>query len=469
MTRSHTKLHNDKSEKATMQWKNSLPTLVLILLLVIFVSYTLFIAFNLQPGIIPDEKAHFVFSQHYATTWGIPPDVTDTYELGWYIQQNPFLYYWVLGRVINLTDLLVPDISDWQMLVVLRVLNAFFALCTVFFSYLLTKELIKDRWWRLLPVFLLTHTLMFVFLAGGVNYDNIANLFSMVAIFFLVRVLRHRPFISNSLGWMIFAFLGTLVKYPILPLALALSLAWIAYIIRNFKNIRPLKFNFKNHAVLSLLLLVIIAGNIGIYGYNLIAFRAITPSCLQLLSEPQCQLSPYYNRHVNLALDEKLSVQQAINMGFPDPITYTIDSWIPNMLYRIFGILGHLSYFPARIIILYRLLFYGVLLLAIRFWKKPNFTLVSLIGVISFYTLVLLITNYNSELVYGFRQIAVQGRYIFPVIGIAYVLLSKILYHLPHFSVKYAALIVTISLFIYGGPIKLLRYYHTIFSSWFIR
>ena len=67
------------------------PTIILVMLLVIFMSYTVFIALNLQPAIIPDEPAHFTFSKHYSSTWGIPPDVPETYQLGWYINQNPFL------------------------------------------------------------------------------------------------------------------------------------------------------------------------------------------------------------------------------------------------------------------------------------------------------------------------------------------------------------------------------------------
>jgi hypothetical protein len=309
---------------------------------------------------------------------------------------------------------------------------------------------------------------MFVFLAGGVNYDNLANLLSMAAIYYWVRVLKHENFVKNTAGWMFCVFSATLVKYPILPLALALTITWLIFIIKNRDTVFPLKFHLKKELLLGLLLLVAIIGNLAIYGRNLVTYRAITPPCTEILTEDACSQSPYFRRYQETALDPKLTVNIAINQGYPDPITYVIDSWLPNMFYRIFGILGHLSYFPPGIIILYRLLFYWVIALGVIYWKKPTYSDSNLIAVFGFYSLVLLITNYDSELVYGFRQIAIQGRYIFPVIGIAYVLLSRILASVPNKFIKYATLIIGLSLFFYGGPIKFLRYYNTEFLSWFI-
>ena len=450
-------------------WSNHNTRIILFILLFIFMVYSVFIAVNLKPGLIPDEQAHFLFSKHYSSTWGIPPDVPETYGLGWYIQQNPFLYYWINGRIINIIDLFKPNISEWETLILLRLINVLYAVGTVIVCYLLSKELIKHRWWQLLPVFLLTNTLMFVFLAGGVNYDNLANLLSITAILFLVRVLIHRDFISNSLGWLISIFSGTLVKYPILPLALVLSIVWLVFIYKNKEQVFPLVFQLKRHLFSAFVLLALIVGNLVIYGYNLIVFQAITPQCGDILTKTECIISPYYQRYTETALERKLTISESIDSGYPDPATYIIDSWVPNMLYRIFGILGHLSYFPARTIIIVRLLFYWVILWTIRFWRKPSFVTSSMISIFSFYTLVLFIINYNSELVYGFRQIAVQGRYIFPVIGIAYVLFSIMIKNIPIRTIKYLTLIATLGIFIYSGPFKFILYYGTFFSGWFLR
>ena len=448
-------------------WSEHIPTFVLILILGIFFSYSVFIAFNLQPGIIPDEPAHFLFSKHFSTTWGIPPDIPKTYRLGWYIEQNPFLFYWINGRIINFLNFIYPSVSDWQTFVFLRLVNAIYSVGTALFCWLLSKELIKSRWWQLLPIFLLTNTLMFVFLSGGVNYDNLANLFSIAGIYFWVRALYGRDFIKSSLAWLICVSAGALVKYPVLPLVLATFIGWFIFVFINRKDIFPLTINKKSEIFLGIFSLLLIIGNLALYGYNLVLYQGIRPQCTQILTLEQCQISPYLNRYNESALDQKLTITESINMGYPDPISYTIDSWIPNMFYRIFGILGHKSYFPTGMIIFYRLLFFWTLFLIIKYWKRPSFAIFGMMAVFLFYTFVLLFTNYDSELVYGFQQIAIQGRYLFPVIGIAYVLFAKLLTTIPNKSVRIMTLLATVVLFFMGGPIKFIVFFRTIFSSWF--
>ena len=161
---------------------------VLACILLAFAIASVYVALNLAEGIVPDEKAHFIFSKVYATTWGIPPDSPETYAQGWYIAHNPFLYHWINGRVINLIMFFNPAASNWDLLIVLRLTSVLYSLGTLYFCYLLAKELIRKPWWPLLPVFLLANTLMFVFISGGVNYDNLVSLLCMAGLYFLVRV-----------------------------------------------------------------------------------------------------------------------------------------------------------------------------------------------------------------------------------------------------------------------------------------
>jgi hypothetical protein len=457
-----------KNNKLYSFWFSHNNTIVLIGLLIAFMGYSIFIAVHTQRGIIPDEVAHFVFSKYYASTWGIPADTPETYQYGWYIKQNPFLYYWLNGRALNLLNIVFPFASDWQQLIFLRLISSIYTLGTVYFCYLLSKEVINHKWWQLLPVFLLTNTLMFVFLSGGVNYDSLANLFSMAGLYFLVRVFNGKEYISNSLGWMISICLGTLVKYPIVPLALIMGITWIIYTIIHRKNLFPLSIRSSKLTALSILFFLLFSMNVAIYGVNIIKYKALTPNCYDLLSKEQCAISPFVQRYEKIGLDHKLSIIESMQAGYPDPIQYVIDSWIPNMLYRIYGILGQRSYFPSHIIIFYRLLLLWILLLAFKYLGKPSYLINSLFGIFLFYSLILLITNYNSELIYGFKQIAMQGRYIFPVIGAIYTLYGYILIKVSNKTLKIITLILTLALFFMGGPIKFILEYNTLFRGWFI-
>jgi hypothetical protein len=180
--------------------------------------------------------------------------------------------------------------------------------------------------------------------------------------------------------------------------------------------------------------------------------------------------SRFYIRHEEKALENKLSVNESINQGFPNPIEYVTNVWPRLMLLRTFGIPGHEGYkvySPVSLVDYFQILLYSMIIISFLFWRKPSFLLNSLIGISFFYTIVLIYQNYQSELVYGFLHFAFQGRYIFPVIGPIYILFTKILKATPSKYIRWAILIFTIGLFIYGGPLSLILKYDTVFSSWF--
>jgi len=444
------------------------PGIALAIILLIFLSFSVYMALNLKPGIIPDEPAHFAFSRHFSSTWGLPPDNADTFNLGIYIEQNPFLYYWINGRIINLIDLIKPGATEWQTLVILRIINVIFATGTVLICFLLSKELIKHPWWQLIPVFLLTNTLMFVFLAAGVNYDNLANLLTMAGLLFFTQVFTREDFFINSSIWMIYISLGTLVKYTILPLALAMGIAWLIYIFIHRKEVFPVHFYGVKTLLLLLMLFTLFTGNFLIYGINLIRYEGLLPECEEILLESQCALSPLEQRYQEKAIKPKMTIQESIEKGYPNPFSYAVNTWVHNMLLRTFGMIGHQSYFPLELVRYYKILFYSAVLMGLFFLKPKSALTYSLVGISIFYALVLLYSNYNNELLYGFIHIGFQGRYIFPVIGPIFVLFTLITKNIPVRLLRVAFLGFTLGLFFIGGPITILLQYQAILSSWFI-
>lgn len=458
----------EKDNHTNSQWLVRLPTFLLVLMLVYFLVFSMFVACNLKMGIIPDEPSHYIFSKHFSTTARIPPDVFETYSTGWYIKQNPFLYYWINGRIINTVELINPTVSEWTQLVILRLVNTLFSLGTILFLYLLSKETIKSRWWQLFPVFLLTNTLMFVFLSGGLNYDNLTNMFCMAGLLYLTRVINGKDYLVNSMTWMVFICLGTLTKYTVLPLALFMFVVWIFYSIKYRKSLNcSIQWNLKKF-VLGLLLIALLLGNVAIYGYNLVVYQSIRPNCSDLLTLNQCALSPYSVRYTEIALDRRMTVAESIRQGFPDPIVYFFDTWIPEMLYRIFGILGHKYYFPYGLTTFYRIMLGWIVLLGFRYTKRMVYLDQALVLIYFLYMFTLFIYNYKDELVYGFKHIAMQGRYIFPVIGSAYVILVTVIHKVSNKFIRQVTLVGILALFFIGGPINMILRYHIVFVDWFI-
>lgn len=216
-------------------WQKNNAKILLVLILSVFSFYSIFLALNLNTGYIPDETYRFEVSKAFSETWGIPDDVPITLETGEDLHRNPYLGYWLFGRVLYIYQQINPSASIRQELVALRIVNGLFALGTAILTYFISKELIKNKWYQLLPVFMLTNTLMFVFLSGGVSYDNPTNFVCALGLLFFIRVLNHKDFAMNSLGWMISIGIGTLIKHSVLPLAVILFVIWIVYIIRNRK------------------------------------------------------------------------------------------------------------------------------------------------------------------------------------------------------------------------------------------
>jgi hypothetical protein len=138
------------------------------------------------------------------------------------------------------------------------------------------------------------------------------------------------------------------------------------------------------------------------------------------------------------------------------------------MIWRVFGIMGHKNYIPpALILTFYRLLLIWIILITIRYWKKPSFTIGSLFAIMVFYTIVLLGTNYNNELVTGFKHVAIQGRYIFPVVGIIYALMVYYFASIGNTILRRLTVGSTLLLFLIGCPVLFLTHYSSVFTSWF--
>ena len=431
---------------------------VLIILLVVFAGTTVFLALRLERGIIPDEPSyHFPVSKLYATTWGIPADTPETYQFR-YLGHRPFLYHWINGRILNAAQAIFPDLSDWRKLVLLRLTSVFYSLGTLLFTYKLAGEYIYNKWGQVFVVFLLANTLMFAFISSGVNYDNLVNLCCSAGLYFLTRVVKGKDFYRNSFAWISIIAFGTLVKSTVLPLAAIMTLSWAVYIAINRKfinfNIRP---NFQFYLTIFFLILLLI-GNLAIYGVNTVKYGSLTPDCDQILTQEQCENNALFVRSQEIdSTKNSLTVQNVIEGEGPDPISYFSDYWVPSMSKMIFGITGHKRFNPPDLMIsLYRLVFLASILSAFKFWKTPSYPLGSLYAVFAFYTLVLFTTNYQTEMWSGFAHIAIQGRYIFPIIGIIYILTTYFLLDIPNPSVRRAVFSFTVFLYLINGPAVIL-------------
>jgi len=452
-------------------WSKHDTNIIFVLLVIIFLFYTVFIALTLKPAINVDEERHFAVSKQFSTTIGIPPDVPETLILNAMINQNPNLYFWINGRIINLVNFLYPSASEWQLLVALRLLNVLYALGTVIFCYLFSKELIDHKWWQLLPVFLLTNTIMFVFLSAGVSDDNPTHLLCLAALYFLVRQFNNRPFLPNSLAMLISLASSTLIKHRVFPFVFPVILAWVFFIIKNHKKITPLQVKDRSTIILFIILFLLIWRNFSVYGYNLVRYHSILPSENDILTKEQREIKQLYFEkfsHVLKGWGYKISIPESKAYGYPGPIKYFFTTWIPVMLFRIFGVEGHWKYYQPLTLASSLILFIWLVLLTLTYWRDFNFKNLSLLGIFVFYTIILFIYIYNYELQLKFNLLFIQGRYMFSVIDIAFVFTAKVLMEIPRKLIRIPTLIIMIVIYFITGPLTFILQYKNVFSDWLV-
>lgn len=420
---------------------------VLILLLLIFTLFTLFLAIKLKMGISPDSLYHLEVSQAYSTTLGRPQNTPDTYQ--WRdITRIPYLYFWINGRILNINN----GVIDEGLL--LRIVNVICSVGTVFVTYLLSKEIFKNKWKRLLPIFFLTNTLMFVFLSSSINYDNLANLLSVLSIFYFVKFVKSEVDIKYLLLMILFLCLGALTKFTVLPLALILVVLTIVDIFKKKEYLKKIKIGKEYLLLIPILFFGLL--NLELYGKNIFQYGGLEPDCNKILTHEQCLSNGvYYRDNVTFQSTEIGGIKGYFKLLTSGervgPFRYFL-KWFPNLTMKIYGIMGDSSLFmPEPFWYLFIFFFLIATVLAIVNFRKWNQVEKYLVVIFLFYIGVLFfIQNYSMYLKFNHYYLALQGRYIFPVISILYILFSKSILYISNRRLRYIFLIFVVIIFMYS-------------------
>ena len=446
---SESEVLNDKEFPSSRQLK-----WILAFLCLYFGLRLLFFALFISPYIPPDEVTHLGLAKIFSKVLLLPENSVETYQYG-LVTNISWLYYWVMGKLLPLN---VFGISD---LLFLRLFNVLFAFGTVFFSWRLLRLLTDDRLTQLLLVVVMTNTLMFSFLSGSVSYDNLVNLLAVMAIYYLFAFFKER-----SVGFLAISFLcqlaGCLAKLSFLPLALILVALWV---LREVKGVRLLPVAVKRYCratgwrtyLLSFAILAGLSLNIQLYGGNYLQYGSLRPSMYEVLS-PDIALEHRISARdmiVEYFKDGRLSYQQAIQRtrfishqgdradtvyliqrladhrvnGYEmlGPVAYIVP-WGEHIAATVFGIKGHLSMLNKGLTIVpVAVLMLLALLGSVMSWRRGTQAGIAahLALLCGAYAIFLMYAhNYKLYLYYENFSMALQGRYVFPVMGAFYVCFS---------------------------------------------
>ena len=426
---------------------NKVYRLTVFLIFVYFLSRLLFFAVSINPYVPPDEVDHLGISQYYAHSLLLPTNSIDSFRFG-PVTNEPWLYYFLMGKALSL------NVFPMQEILFLRLINILLGIFTVFFSLKTVQLLTKNRLAHLLLIVFITNTPMFSFLSASINYDNLANLLAVLAIYMLFQFKEDRK-LTQLLSFGIIILLGILTKLAFLPLAVVLALILIPQL---FSRI-DLKSRGKQ-IILGLVFTLLAILSIQLYGHNIIAFKNINPGCEQILSTEQCMEWRIFARQRIIGdyragtTTKAEAISQAMKINHPaekrdtlylieitkpnqlqktrpkpklNRLQYSVN-WTQLMSQRFFWIMGHIAMHKQPTQNLpYIIIFFGSLGLIIKSIIKRQFSDYQLIllGAFLFYALVLMqYQNYSNYIHSGVLALAVQGRYLFPVLVPLYLLIT---------------------------------------------
>ncbi len=413
--------------------KNKIYKIGLILIFLWFLIQTIYIATTIKYNIASDEFYHYELIKIYKDKNNILPFITeqtDNFGLRDITRYPSYFYHYFLGNILKIPNIQNQDTE----ILLLRFINIGLNLGTIFVFLKTMEELTKSKWVKFLALIMLTNTLMYVFISMGINYDNLLNLFSMLLIYILIKFIKTEN-IKYFLYFLTLSLFTMITKFSAGPLLLPAGLILLFNIynqtkekniqyIRNkyIKNIKKLKPPTK--IILTSFFLIGTILFTERYGINLIKYKTLKqPKCDQIHTVEQCMESGVYKRN-------KSRLDLLKKEPWRDDFTLWdfTKNWTENMMRRTYGMMVHKWLHPNEQTLKgITLIFLLATLYFIAYFDLHKKRLKLYIFLISlFYTLfIFYFLNFKKQKKYGYLGLAVQGRYIFPVLPLWYYLLNS--------------------------------------------
>ncbi|HSX17234.1 MAG TPA: hypothetical protein VLH86_03980 [Patescibacteria group bacterium] len=376
-----------------------------------------------------DEDFHLgiikIYSHHWLPFLEAQPNNAAQFGA---LQHDPsYLFHYLMSFPYRLISLFTAD--QTIQVVVLRLLNVALAATGVvlFRKVLLRAGTSAPLAGTILALFVLVPIMPL--LAGQINYDNL--MLPVVAGMCLLVFRLHAGFAKREIDLRAFGLLavvcllGSLVKYPFLPVAAAAALFVVANACLAFRsNFKRLPLALERgyreltpKVKIGLLVAVVLSTGLFLqrYGVNAVRYHTLVPKCDVVLSEDQCEAyGPWIRNH------ELAQAKQNIDKS---PLNYTLQ-WVQSLHYRLFFMVNgpqdsYRNYPPlplpsaAAIVIVIS----GVVALLLYrqavFRSRPLLVFLGLIALL--YCSVLWADNYSQYIDTG-EPVAINGRYLLPVL-----------------------------------------------------
>ncbi len=421
-----------------------------------FAYKVFYFATHIRERVFPDEFSWFGIVGVFSRSHLFPSDSPESFPLG-LVSHVPNLYFFIMGKVLSWNLLPVSD------LVFLRLVNGALALATITIAWLLVCKLSNGTAVRLLFMVMLTNTMMFTFISGAVNYDNLANFLAVSSLYYLVRFAEEgRPRLFLFFCGVVLA--GTLTKIVFIPYSVTLLIVCICHgRIRKAIGACLAKRAAWTIGDKFLVMLCLLLGgfNLYLYGGNFYHYGQLSPRMDQVLSVENSMKNRLFARDYIVRqyktgkIDQPRAQQLALQIRDPGDrdfawkmlnqvqlekkderperlgrVKYTLE-WARFIAARTYGVAAHfvISKGDSGLHPYYAVFLLAGFLSLFRFraWGLGPYG-TSLLFICGFYLLILVhYVNYATYLNTGFVGLALTGRYLFPILVPMYFLVAYLL------------------------------------------
>lgn len=388
----------------------------------------------LARGFLPyDEQYHYGLVQYYAhhanPFMGHEPAGMGAY--GVVAHQGSYLYHYLMSLPLRLIQPFVH--SQYAQLLVLRSLNILLGIATLYLLYRLARRLGLGAVAAQVVVLAFALTPVFYQLSAQLNYDNLLIPITILCIVMALKITEQirtgGDWAFQTAGLVSLLLVASLVKYSFLPIMAAIVLYLAVLLFRSYgwRGIaKALANGFRGVSRWQKVAIVTLLVASGLlwgqrYGVNLVQYHTPNPQCNAVMSVQTCSAYGTWSRNYQLHATRDERPMSGLQL------TYFTHIWAKMMAAEPYSIVqvspdGHPTYVKQQPLLSVAMVIVGAGCLALllsfrRLMRLPALPLLA--SVTAAYLLVLWGQNFADYHNLHFL-VAVQGRYLLPVLPILY-------------------------------------------------
>jgi hypothetical protein len=432
----------------------------------LFLLEALWIACSAAYPMAFDEQFHFGLIQLHAKQW--LPFFTSQPPTGAYgavVRDPSYLYHWLMSFPYRSITLFFHN--QTTEIIFLRVINvALFAGALLLYRRLFRRLRLSEAFINCSLLVLILIPIV-PFLAATINYDNLLILVIPLCILLTLDVLDslrvHHLSLAKLAVLLSVLLLGSLVKYPFLPIPVVIGVFVAVYIWKYglvSKKVwcEALAAFRAQSTYQQLLLITLLMVSLGLFGeryaINIVRYHSPVSACTQVVSKSVCQ------QYGPWARDDTLK-QAKLSSFRPNIVVYS-GEWLSGMWYRLFFAIGPAPgydtqpplYLISRLVIGVAILSTLGIIVRYRAVLTGHPERLLLLLLTAGYGAVLFGDNY-LEYAHTAQSVAINGRYWIPFLPLFFALTgfawSSILRHRPTAKLAVASVILAAFLLQGGG------------------